>query len=81
MRLFVIIILAVVILFASVDINNASVKELVTLHGVGNVKANAIVTFRKKHCFKNIGELTLVKGIGNKTLEKNRENLIVTDCK
>ena len=67
--------------FASVDINNASVKELTTLKGIGNKKAEAIVEYRKTHCIKNIDELTKVKGIGKKTVKKNKSNLIVGECK
>jgi competence protein ComEA len=68
-------------LFASVDINNASAEELMGLSGVGAKKSHAIVAFRKGHCFKNVRELTLVKGIGKKTLEKNKNNLTAGACK
>lgn len=68
-------------LFASVDINNASLKELKTLKGVANVKASAIVDFRKGYCFKKVNELMLVKGIGAKTVSKNKDNLIAGPCK
>jgi len=40
------------ITFGSVDINNASVEELTSLKGIGNQKAQAIIEYRKKHCFK-----------------------------
>ena len=69
------------LLLGIVDINSASLKELKTLKGVGKVKAMAIVDFRKSHCFQNVNELTLVKGIGEKTLEKNRINLTTGACK
>ena len=39
--------IAVVSLFASIDVNNASVDELMTLSGVGKRKAEAIVAYRK----------------------------------
>ena len=66
--------------FASVDINNASVKELITLKGIGKNKAKAIVAYRKEHCFKTVDELVKIKGIGQKTVEKNRDNVIVGQC-
>jgi len=66
-------------LIASVDINNADKKQLMGLKGVGEVKAAAILEFRKNHCFKNISELSLVKGIGAKTIVKN--DLSVGECK
>jgi competence protein ComEA len=68
-------------LFGSVDLNHASAKELSSLKGIGMVKANAIVAFRKGHCFKKIDELSLVSGIGKKTVEKNLKNLVVSGCK
>jgi len=69
------------LLFASVDINSADKKELTTLKGIGVKKAEAIITYRKDHCFKSIDELTKIKGIGKKLIEKNRDNLKVGECK
>ena len=65
---------------ASVDINTASVKELSILKGIGKKKAEAIVTYRKTHCFKSVEELTKVKGIGKKIFEKNRNEIKVGKC-
>ena len=66
---------------SGVNINTANVKDLSTLHGIGKTKAEAIIKYRKVHCFKNINELTNVKGIGKKTLEKNKANLSASGCK
>ncbi|WOE69816.1 helix-hairpin-helix domain-containing protein [Hydrogenimonas thermophila] len=73
--------MAVVSLFASVDINSASADELMTLNGIGKGKAEAIVAYRKNHCFKNINDLSSVKGIGSKIVEKNRKNITAGECK
>jgi competence protein ComEA len=81
MRFFVLVLISVTFLLAAVDINTASVKELSTLTGVGTSKAKAIVEYRKDHCFKSVGELANVKGIGKKTVEKNRKDLKVSICK
>ena len=57
--------------FAKVNINTADAKELATLPGIGQVKAEAIITYRKANGkFKNIEELKGVKGIGDKVVEK-----------
>ena len=57
--------------FAKVNINTADAKELATLPGIGQVKAEAIVTYRKeKGNFKSVNDLTAVKGIGDKVVEK-----------
>ena len=75
------IILLSTLVFASVDINTASVKELTTLKGIGKKKAEAIVAYRKTHCFKSADELTKVKGIGKKLLEKNKKEITIGKCK
>jgi len=68
-------------LFAAVDINNAGVRELTTLNGIGEAKAKAIVAYRKKHCFKKAEDLTAVKGIGKATVKKNLKEIKVGTCK
>jgi competence protein ComEA len=60
-----------------VDINTADAKTLdANLVGVGPKSAEAIVVYRTKHGpFKSVDELKKVKGVGPKTIEKNRANL------
>jgi len=68
--------------FASVDINSADATAFSSLKGVGEKKAEAIVAYRKVHgCFKNIDELTNVKGIGVKIVAMNNKELTVGACK
>jgi competence protein ComEA len=68
-------------LFAAspVDINTADAAALAeVIKGVGPAKAQAIVAYREKHGpFKSVDDLTLVSGIGTKTIENNRDNLTV----
>lgn len=69
-------------LFASVDINTATVEQLVTLKGIGHKKAKRIVAYRKKHgCFKTLKDFRKVKGIKKKTIKKNRGNIVINECK
>jgi competence protein ComEA len=58
-----------------VNINTASATAIAdSLNGVGEAKAKAIVEYREKNGpFKSADELANVKGIGLKTIEKNRE--------
>ncbi len=66
------------LLFAAVNINTATEAELSELSGVGNAKAGAIIAHRKEHGpFKSADGITAVDGIGDATLEKNRDNLTV----
>lgn len=69
------------IVFGAVDINTASLSELSTLNGISDKKAKDIIAYREKSCFKNVDELLKVKGIGQKTLEKNKANLKASECK
>jgi len=81
MKILAMIILGFSMLFAAVDINTASKDELSTLNGIGASKAEMIIKHRKSNCFKNVDELIEVKGIGEKTIEKNRKNLTASKCK
>lgn len=55
----------------NIDINNADKETLALLPGIGPSKADAILKYRKDNGkFKSIGDLTMVKGIGDKTLLK-----------
>jgi len=81
MKILVTLVLGMSFLFGAVDINSASVKELASLDGIGKSKAESIVLFRKGHCFKTVDELSLVKGIGKKTVQKNIANLKTGSCR
>lgn len=53
-----------------ININQATIAELVDLPGIGDVKAASIIEFREKYGpFENITELSYVPGIGNELLE------------
>lgn len=64
-----------------VNINTADVQTLAeNIQGVGLKRAQAIISFREEHGpFKSVDELTQIKGIGLKMVEKNRANLRVKD--
>ena len=59
---------------ASVNINTASASELAAaLNGVGLRKARAIVRYREQYGeFISVDQLSEVKGIGARTVERNR---------
>ncbi len=62
-----------------VDINTADAETIAAeLQGVGLTKAKAIVEYRQKHGpFKSPDDLSLVTGIGERTVEINRANIRV----
>lgn len=64
---------------AAVNINTANAEALAKeLNGIGIKKAEAIVNYRKQNGnFKTVEALTKVKGIGLKTVEKNRKEILL----
>jgi competence protein ComEA len=63
-----------------VNINTADAQTLAgELSGVGLSKAKAIVEYREKHGpFRNADDLSLVKGIGERTVDRNRADIQVS---
>jgi competence protein ComEA len=66
-----------------VNVNTADAETLsAELKGVGLSKAKAIVEYRKKHGpFQNADDLSLVKGIGERTVDINRTDIQVSSAK
>lgn len=60
-----------------VNINKASAEQLTAaLLGVGEVKAKAIVDYRKANgAFKTLEDVLAVKGVGPATIAKNRDRI------
>ena len=65
---------------ASVNINTADSTSLASLSGIGQSKAEAIVKYREANGpFASAQDLTNVKGIGVRTVEKNTSRLTTQD--
>lgn len=62
-----------------VNVNTADAATLDrVLVNIGPSKAEAIVAYRKANGpFRSIDQLALVKGIGLKTIEKNRDRIVL----
>ncbi len=66
--------------FASqkINLNKATVAELVVLKGIGEKTATKIVEYRQAHGdFKTIEEIVNVKGIGEKSFAKMSDRITV----
>lgn len=63
----------------AVNLNTATVEELQTLSGIGEKKAADIISYREAHGpFKQVDDLLQISGIGEKTLDKFREQVTVS---
>ena len=79
-KIFLLLVLFTTNVFAEpVNINKADVKTIAaSLNGIGEKKAQAIIEYREKNGeFKTIESLTEVTGIGEKTIEKNKEDILL----
>jgi len=87
-RVAVILIFAVLVTFVSnladaehsakVNINTATVEELMSLKGIGEKKAKSIVEYREEiGSFATIDELKGVKGIGDKVFNKIKNRIAI----
>lgn len=60
-----------------ININTASLSELMTLTGIGEAKAKNIISYRETTPFKSIEELQNVEGIGESIYVNIKENITV----
>lgn len=67
-----------VLALGQININKASVEQLVELKGIGEKTALKIIEYRDEHGnFDSVDALVNVKGVGSKTLDKIRDQITV----
>lgn len=60
----------------TVNINQASLDDLILLKGIGVKRAKAIIAYREMNGkFASVDDLKKVSGIGTKVLDDNRQRL------
>ncbi len=63
---------------AAVNLNTATKEELMTLTGIGEAKADDIITYRTtNNGFKSIEEIKNVKGIGDSIFDKIKDRITI----
>ena len=65
-----------------IDLNNATLQELVKLKGIGKKYAERIIEYREKNGkFESIEDIMKVKGIGQKKFEAIKDFIYVKAVK
>ena len=65
-----------------VDINTADLETLMSVKGIGEKRATAIIDYRQQHgLFDSVDELVDVKGISQSLVDKARDSLRVSQEK
>ncbi|MEA3548404.1 MAG: helix-hairpin-helix domain-containing protein [Thermodesulfobacteriota bacterium] len=64
---------------AAININTADQSTLESINGIGPAKAQAIIEYRNHEKFETVDDLMKVKGFGEKSMEKIRNEITVED--
>ncbi len=69
------------IVASPVNINTADAQKIAdSLKMIGEKKAQSIIEYRAKNgTFKNVDDLKKVTGIGDKIIEKNKDDILFVD--
>lgn len=67
-KILVLLLIGVSFMFAALNLNTATKDELMTIKGIGEKKAEQIITFRKSKKIENVDELSNLKGFGPKLI-------------
>lgn len=60
-----------------ININTASINDLMSLPGIGEIYAERIIDYRKNKAYGSIEEIKNIEGIGDKTFEKIKDLITI----
>ncbi|MGD9568508.1 MAG: helix-hairpin-helix domain-containing protein [Sedimentibacter sp.] len=60
-----------------ININTASINDLMSLPGIGEVYAERIIDYRNNKSFGSVEEIKNIEGIGDKTFEKIKDLITI----
>ena len=80
-KILVLLLLSVSFLFAAINLQTATKKELMSIKGVGSKKADAILKYRKSNILHSADDLKNIRGFGPKLIanakdDKNKEKKV-----
>ncbi|PPK62639.1 helix-hairpin-helix domain-containing protein [Malaciobacter marinus] len=69
-KIFLGLLLSFAFILASMDFNTASKQELMSIKGIGEKKAQAVIDYRKSNKINNLDDLKKIRGFGDKLVLK-----------
>ena len=72
--------MSVSLLFSAINVQTASKKELMCIKGVGEKKAEALLTYRKSHKLESVDDLLEIKGFGKVLVSNVKKEIKSVAC-
>lgn len=76
-KLITLLILSCSLLFGAIDLQTATKEELMTIKGIGEIKAEQIIEYRKTNSINSPEDLKNIKGFGDSIVENIKQDIKV----